>query len=291
MLSYLHTFHAGNEADVHKHLALIAVLQYLGRKPAPFCYFDCHAGRGVYDLSSSEARTTGEASRGVLRLAERWPAYRARHNDDPESGLALVDDYLDLLANWSEYEFPRYYPGSPSLAQQLLRRDDRATLLELHPQEHRALRRHFATDRRVAVHRRDWREGLPALTPPRIRRGATLIDPSYELKSEFSEIARRLEQVTQRWPEGIYIVWYPILRAERHLKLIEQLSRLPQERKYRCELRWHAVESDSRPGLTGSGLMILNTPWQFEVAFDAALTHLGATLWRRGSAQHESEFI
>ena len=294
MLSYLHSFHAGNIADLHKHLSLIAVLLYLRRKPAPFSYLDCHAGRGYYDLQSTEARATEEAAQGVLRVAKHWPEARNAHARAP--GTALIEDYLSLLESWDEFKFPRYYPGSPAIAQQLMRDNDRATLLELHPQEYRLLKRHFAEDGRLAVHNRNSQEGLLALIPPKIRRGLILLDPSYEVKTEYANIARLLKSASHKWAQGIFIVWYPILAQERHKHLVERLGRLPQERKYRSELRWrtNAMAQASAPssrGLMGSGLVILNAPWQFEVGFDASIGILASILSKGDEAQHKSELL
>ena len=128
-----------------------------------------------------------------------------------------------------------------------------------------------------------------ALLPPKIRRGAVLIDPSYELKTEFTDVARLLGRASQRWPQGTYIVWYPILARERHLNLVEKLARLPQERKYHSELRWRV--SASTRGLLGSGLIVLNAPWRFEVGFDASLATLASILSNGTTAEHESELL
>jgi 23S rRNA (adenine2030-N6)-methyltransferase len=180
MLSYQHVYHAGNPADVHKHLALVMLLRRLRQKEEPFSFIDTHAGRGLYDLESAEARKTREAETGVLRLALT--------DDAPDS----VRDYLSLLSARNRQGPIRFYPGSAAIAHAMLRDEDRAILLELHPQEAAALRQFVRLDRRFSLHVRDCYEALPALLPPPIRRGLVLIDPSYEMKGEYEDIVRQL---------------------------------------------------------------------------------------------------
>ncbi len=246
MLSYQHGYHAGGPADAHKHAVLAALLALLRVKPRPISYLESHAGRGYYDLSDPMAAKTGEATRGVglLRRAEH-PWWQAIDAARATGG-------------------PAAYPGSPGVAQALLRPGDRMTLMELHPAEHAALSRAM-TGRggpSVSIHRRDGLEGLRALTPPDPLRGLALIDPSYELKSEYDEVAMAALEVWSRWPQGVILLWYPILSEPRHEALtgpIEAMTRAAgQDMLLRDEVSF--AERPAR-GMVGSGLIILNPPY------------------------------
>ena len=246
MLSYQHAYHAGNAADLHKHVALATLLALITRKPRAISYLESHAGRGVYDLASPEAAKTGEAEAGIARLA-------------PGQGA-----YWGAIAEVRRRSGPTAYPGSPAIAGALLRPQDRMTLCELHPAENAALRDALG-DEGVAIHRRDGHEGLVALTPPTPRRGLALIDPSYEVKDEYARTARTALAVRKRWPEGILMVWFPLLPEERHRELIGGVE---------CSGHvWrHEVTFRRRPerGMTGSGLFFFNLPHRAEEALRAA---------------------
>jgi 23S rRNA (adenine2030-N6)-methyltransferase len=248
VLSYQHQYHAGNFADVHKHIALVALLRALQAKPAPLCYVDAHAGSGVYDLDSAEARKTGEADAGVCRL---WQT-----GDLPET----VNGYVAILRDLNTGSGLRRYPGSPALAAALLRDNDRAILMELHPRELEALRGCFKGDRRIAIHMRDSYEGLPALLPPPVKRGLVLLDPSYEIKSEYDDIAGLLQKAHRRWGNAVYLLWYPLLPEGRHRHLLKRMHDSGMHKILRSELRFPPREH----GMYGSGLVIVNPPWRFD---------------------------
>ncbi len=235
MLSYQHAYHAGNRADLHKHAVLAALLARLAQKPRPITYLESHAGRGLYDLGSAEARKTGEAADGIARATPEGP-------------------YAAAIAATRAAHGPAAYPGSPAIAAALLRPSDRIVLCELHPGEHAALRAAFGG--RAEIHRRDGHEGLPALCPPVPRRGLALIDPSYEVKAEYARAAETALATLARWPEGVVLLWYPILPEGRHAALTERLAGLPGRLIAEAEFR-------ERPprGMTGSGLAILNPPF------------------------------
>jgi len=248
MLSYQHAYHAGGPADLHKHVALATLLALLTAKPRAISYLESHAGRGVYDLAGPEARRTGEAAGGIGRLAEGqgpfWDALRwcrARHGASS-------------------------YPGSPVIARALTRPQDRLHLCELHPAEHGALRAALAGEG-VAIHRRDGHEGLPALCPPSPRRGLALIDPSYEVKDEYARAAGTALAVLRRWPEGVVMLWYPLLPEARHRGPVAELeaARLPGTLRHEVTFR----DAPAR-GMTGSGLVILNLPHGAEAALRTA---------------------
>ena len=267
MLSYQHVYHAGNPADVHKHLALVMLLRRLEQKEKPFCFIDAHAGRGLYDLESAEARKTREAETGVLRLALT--------DDTPEP----VRDYLSLVAARNRQGPIRFYPGSAAIAQAVLRDDDRAILLELHPQEAAALRQFIASDSRFGLHVRDCYEALPALLPPPIRRGLVLIDPSYETKGEYEAIVQLLGRALRRWANGIYLLWYPLLPEARDRLLLRQIEGLTAPKTLISEYSFSA----GAKGLQGSGLVIVNSPWQFDQELATAMQYIIHVL---GSGTH-----
>lgn len=269
MLSYQHVYHAGNLADVHKHLALVILLRHLRQKSKPFTYVDTHAGRGLYDLESVEASKTREASSGVLRLA--------RDDDAPDP----VREYLAILDTFNPQGPIRYYPGSTAIARAMLREDDRGILMELHPQEAAALRQFVGPDSRFGLHVRDCYEALPALLPPPIRRGLVLIDPSYERKGEYEDIVRLLGRALRRWANGIFMLWYPLLPEARDRLLLRQIERLAAPKTLVSEFSF----STSAEGMLGSGLVIVNAPWQFDVELAAAMQYVIEAL---GAGSHES---
>lgn len=285
MLSYQHAYHAGSRADVHKHIALVLLLRRLQRKDASLCYVDSQAGRGVYDLESEAARKTREAEAGILRLAGYDRVAGApRHRDSAAGDVpAGVRDYLDLVAAFNAPGSLRYYPGSLALARALLREHDRAALLELHPRELAALRKSVRGDGRVGVHARDCYEGLPALLPPAVRRGLVLLDPSYEVKSEFGDIANLLARALGRWAGGVYLLWYPLLPEARHELLLGRLAEMAPTRTLISEYRFSAAPV----GLLGSGLVIVNTPWQLDRSLADAMRYVAAVLDPDGAGRHE----
>lgn len=255
MLSYQHAYHAGNAADLHKHAVLAALLQRLTAKSRGISYLESHAGRGLYDLSAAEARKTGEADLGIARIEPKG-AYGF--------GIALAVQ---------TYGFGMY-PGSPLLARLLLREQDRLVLCELHPAEHAALRKTLSGPG-VAIHQRDGHAGLLALTPPKPRRGLALIDPSYEVKDEYAQSAETALGVLRRWPEGVVMVWYPILPAGRHRALVGALAAQAGDALLLSEVRF--AEQPER-GMQGSGLAILNPPFGTEELVTEALSPLAPVL-------------
>ncbi len=259
-MNYRHAFHAGNFADVFKHTILIGLLDALRAKDAAFCYFDTHAGRGLYDLRGDEALRTGEADDGVRQLLE------ARR--DLPTALA---DYLDrvLALHGNSAEELSAYPGSPLLARSLLRKQDRAILCELQPAEATALRAALRGDSRLAVHQRDGYEALKALLPPEQKRGLVLIDPPFEAQGgEYAAIQKALDEAFRRWPNAIYAVWYPIKKRDVLIPFHRWLRNAPGDVLV-AELLIHPDHSPLR--LNGCGMAIVNTPWQFDQSIEAWL--------------------
>jgi 23S rRNA (adenine2030-N6)-methyltransferase len=276
MLSYRHGFHAGNWADVHKHAALALLLAHLKQKDKPFTVVDPFAGDAVYDLTSPEALKTGEFRDGIARI---W-----RRTDAPD-GVAW---YLAQVRALNAKPRLATYPGSPVLARAALRRADRLIAGELHPTAYAALKRWAKGDPRIAVHRRDGFELLGAIVPPPAPRGLVLIDPSYEVKSEYDTLAPALVQALGKWTHGIYAVWYPILREGRHRSLLAALARLPADGMLVSEL---APPSPPPTGLQGSGLTIVNPPWRFEADMEDAGRWIAAALWGPRAGRHELSAI
>lgn len=263
MLSYQHGYHAGGLADVHKHAALSVLLAALAGKDRPLSYIESHAGRGLYDLASPEALKTGEARAGVEAMLSR----RALPDDHP---------WLRAINAARAQHGPTTYPGSPAIARALLRPGDSLQLLELHPQEHAALRRNLGGPR-VQIHRRDGHEGLPALLPPTPRRGLALIDPSYEVKDEYLRAARLFLAAHRKWPQGVILLWYPVLEAGLHRGLAAALDEAGPG-------LWREEVSFAAGGfrLRGSGLVAANLPYGAEAALAAASASLFGPAARTG---------
>lgn len=247
MLSYQHAYHAGGPADLHKHIVLAELLARLTQKPRAISYLETHAGRGLYDLGAPEALRTGEAAAGIGRVAT----------------IDAASPFGRALALVRGRHGPAAYPGSPMIARVLTRPQDRLTLMELHPAEHAALRAALAGEG-VAIHHRDGREGALALAPFTPRKGLVLVDPSYEVKTEYAETAGFARRLLGKWPEATVLIWYPLLPAGRHAELLAGLGPLPLRRD---EVRFAPAPAR---GMTGSGLLLLNAPHGAEAAFAAA---------------------
>lgn len=260
MLSYLHGFHAGNFADVHKHLLLSLLLEALNRKNKPWCYLETHSGRALYDFDDERALKTAEFRDGIARL---W--------DRPGLPEALTP-YLEQVRRLNPDGRLRYYPGSPTLAAGMARADDRIRLMELHPAEVVALKQVFRQDERVAVHHRDGYEGVLSLLPPTPRRGLVLVDPAYEVKEEYQQVVRFIAKAVQRWSAGTYAIWYPLLAANRWQQLLDGLQKSGIRSILRAELA--LTEVGEGVGMYGSGMLIINPPWQLDQQLQALLPQL-----------------
>lgn len=256
-MNYRHAYHAGNFADVVKHALLTLVLAHLKRKDAPFCVIDTHAGIGRYDLSSVEAGKTLEYQDGIGRLMAGgdWPELLA----DYQSALQAVNP------GWPELTA---YPGSPRISRHMLRAQDRLALVELHPEDVQTLRREFRNDPQVGVHQQDAYVALKALLPPKERRGLVLVDPPFEVKDEFRRIAKGLAEAIRRWPTGIYGVWYPIKEKEPVERFLGELAALGKP-CFAAEL--YRLPPDDPARLNGTGMVVINPPWQLDEALAALL--------------------
>lgn len=242
MLSYQHLYHAGNAADVHKHALLAWVLDYLTQKDKPLTYIESHAGRGLYDLSAPEAVKTGEAAQGIDRL---------------EAGFAADHPYARALAGVRAAHGARAYPGSPLIATALLRDDDTVHLAERHPGEFAALAEAMLHSA-ARVHKVDGFAKCHELIPPTPRRGMLLVDPSYEIASDYDEMARFIGQMARKWNVGIIALWYPILSDARHAPMLAELV-AGHAQALRHEVRFPPAREGHR--MVGSGLFVINPPW------------------------------
>lgn len=243
MLSYLHSFHAGNLADVHKHSVLAWVLAYLTQKDKPVSYLETHSGRALYALDSLDAQKTAEAQAGILRPdVAAW-----FHADHPYSvGLRAARDHAGAMA----------YPGSPWLARALLRATDRIHLAELHPGEVVRLREVMGSSATITCE--DGYHLVNRVCPPTPRRGLLLVDPSYELKADYDLIPQFMRQIQRKWNVGILMLWYPILRDARHVQMTTAL--LKSDPESRChEVRFGPARQGH--GMIGSGLWMSRQPF------------------------------
>lgn len=277
MLSYRHAFHAGNHADVLKHLILLQIAQYMGEKPAPFWIIDTHAGAGRYALESAHATKLAEYRDGVARL---WDA----------GGLPPpVADYLDFVKMLNPDGQLRHYPGSPWLASQTLRESDRLRLYELHSTDVKLLQECFKTSgRQVNVTAGDGFAGLKALLPPPPRRALILIDPSYETRDDYINVIKGLKEALKRFPTGTYALWYPMLTKPESRKLPEKLKNLGAANWLHVALEVKSPAKDGF-GMNGSGMFIINPPWTLEKTLHETLPVLTRLLAQNEGAKFTLE--
>lgn len=275
-MNYRHAFHAGNHADVLKHVALLALCEALTAKPAPLFALDTHAGAGLYALAGEAAGRTGEAVDGIGRLLAAPPSNPA------------IRRYLEAVAACRAAHGEDAYPGSPWLLAHALREQDRIACCELREEEAALLKRHVGGDPRVAVHARDGYAAMRALLPPKIgtvryARGLVLIDPPYEAQlAEFETARAALRDALVLWPQAVYALWYPIKRRSALNPFYRSAATLEAKSVLACELLVRPDDSPLR--MNGSGLLILNAPWQFDVTLRGVLEALRGTLGESGAS-------
>ena len=259
-MNYRHSYHAGNFADVVKHLAEVAILTHLAKKDASFAVIDSHAGRGCYDLTSEESRRTGEAAAGIEKLRGF-------------SGPPLLDKYLDLVANSG----PDCYPGSAFIAARMLRPQDRLVAVEKHPEEAVLLKQVLSPWRKARVEEGDGYARLLSLLPPPERRGLVLIDPPFEAPDEFETLGRALHEALRRFAGGIYLVWYPIKSDAAANAFVGEVQAADAAKALKIE-----IAIDVPDGKLGrAGLLVLNPPFQFNTEMEAALAPVASRLQAR----------
>ena len=284
MLSYRHAFHAGNHADVLKHFVQVQLHQYMNQKDTAYTYIDTHSGAGVYALDSNFATKNAEFDTGIGPLWNRT---------DLPPALA---EYVDLVRGMNPSGKMRYYPGSPWVADQMTRPDDRLRLFELHPADSKILADNFrkaeahkaeqgerSRGRRVMIERGDGFLSLKALLPPPSRRALVLIDPPYEVKDDYRKVKDALEEALGRFPSGMFAVWYPVLQRMESRQFADRLKRLPAK-------EWlHVTLTVSTPGPDGfglhsSGMFILNPPYTLEPLLREVMPYLVKVLGKDAGA-------
>jgi 23S rRNA (adenine2030-N6)-methyltransferase len=243
-MNYRHAYHAGNFADVVKHLSLVSIVEHLKKKPAPFAVIDTHAARGLYDLGGEEARRSGEAAGGIARVR------------DIAKGPVTLMTYLGIVRRAGEDR----YPGSPLIAAQLLRPQDRLVAVEKHPEDARALATALKPFRRARVAQADGYASLPSLLPPPERRGLVLIDPPYEAPDEFALAAQAVSQIQRRFATGIATIWFPIKSAAAADAFCGEVLAAGPRKILRLDVSVDAPQGK----LAASGVLIVNPPFGFE---------------------------
>ena len=264
MLSYRHSYHAGNHADVLKHIVLTLCINALKEKEKPFLYLDTHSGAGRYLLKSEHSEKTGEYLSGINLL---W-----QQPNIPE----LLNTYLSVIKRYNPFSELKYYPGSPLIAKQLLRQQDKLNLTELHPTDYPLLRQEFSKDKRAKVLREDGFAQLKSKLPHEFRRGIILIDPSYEIKEDYQIIPKALFEAYKRFATGVYLIWYPVVSRTQTQKMIDSIIKLGIRRISQFEL---AIKPDNnQKGMTASGILVINPPWKLHEQMQTILPWLKNTL-------------
>ena len=274
-MNYRHAFHAGNFADVFKHILIARILVYMTRKDAALRFLDTHAGVGRYDLTGAEAQRSGEWRHGVARLKDARP---------PEPIAALLAPYLKAVGPLDAQGRTKVYPGSPAIAQDLLRAQDRIALCELHPEDRAALVANMGHDARLSIVEIDGYVALNAWLPPMERRGLVLIDPPYEAVNEPKHVAQALTRALAKWPTGTYALWRPIKDRRDDARFLNTIAAIGAPNILQCELDvGHIAPTANSPDpLTRTGLIIVNPPHVLIDEARALLPWLAKLLAREG---------
>lgn len=260
MLSYRHSFHAGNHADVLKHCVLTLCIDYLKEKDKSFLYLDTHSGAGRYLLQSEYAEKTEEYLDGIARI---W---------DQKHVPEMLSSYLSVLKYYNRTSTLKYYLGSPLIAKQLLRTQDKLILTELHSTDYSLLKQEFIKDKRTKVIKEDGFLQLKSKLPPESRRGIILIDPSYEIKDDYQKITYALQEGYKRFATGIYLVWYPVVNRSQTQRMITQIVESGIKNILQIEL---AIKPDNnQKGMTASGMIVINPPWKLQQQMQIVLPWL-----------------
>lgn len=264
-MNYRHLYHAGNFADAFKHCILIGLVEFLYKKDTPLLYLDTHAGIGKYDLTNEIAQKTREYENGIMRI----------YNLDPSH--AVIKKYQQLVKNVNaNAKTLHFYPGSPLIMRMLLRPQDQMILIELHQEDVQLLKRHFHQDKLVAIHHINGYQGLKAFLPPKCGRGLILIDPAFEEKNEFQHIITGLEIALDRFPTGVYMIWYPLKNLNETKNFYTKLKKLKCQNILATEL---ILDNNILPTeLNACGVIIINTPWQFAIELESIVSWLSKNL-------------
>ncbi len=283
-MNYRHAFHAGNFADVVKHIVLARILTYLHEKPAAFRVVDTHAGAGLYDLTGNEATRSGEWRTGIARVMQ------ARFS---EAAGNLMAPYLDIVRAFNPQRDLEVYPGSPLVARALMRPQDRMVACEIQPEARKQLIGALRKDTQARVVDLDGWTALPAFVPPNERRGLVLIDPPYESRDEFDRLADRFTEAFEKWPTGIYVLWYPIKErraadtlARRVAGAMQQTGAAPDK----ClRVEFSVAPQTAESGLVSAGLLIANPPWTLASDLKVILPELEKPLGLGGAGRYRVE--
>ncbi|MCG9697933.1 23S rRNA (adenine(2030)-N(6))-methyltransferase RlmJ [Shewanella sp. Isolate11] len=268
MLSYRHGYHAGNYADVLKHTLLLQTLKLMHKKNKPMVYIDTHAGAGGYSLEDEFAQKTGEYLQGVAKLWDK--------TDLP----APLSDYIADVKHFNATGSLELYPGSPAFVDMNLRQDDRMVLHELHSADHLLLDEQLGSDKKIKVIKGDGLKGLIAAVPPLERRAVVLIDPSYEMKSDYQEVAKAVIKAHKRFATGVYMIWYPVVNRAQTEAMFDLLKQSGIRRQLRIE---QGIKADSDEfGMTAAGLWVINPPWQLDELAQTTLDYLQPLLNQGG---------
>lgn len=249
-MNYRHIYHAGNFADVAKHLFLIALLNHFKQKDTPFCYLDTHAGIGLYDLTSEQALKKQEYDTGVLKIV-----------DAQDKVSSEILQYINIIQAINKDNQLQFYPGSPWIAKSLLRENDQLILCELHSDDYQTLKNNFKAQKNCAIHCQDAYLGMKAFLPPKEKRGLVLIDPPFEVTDEFDRIVNALHIAIKHFQSGCYMVWYPIKDKKQVKHFIQNVSKL--EKPY-LNYEFNISESVAKTALQACGILIINPPWKLE---------------------------
>lgn len=280
MLSYRHGFHAGNHADVIKHITICLILESLLKKDKPCVYIDTHSGAGAYSLKSQWSAKTGEYKNGIAKI----------YNNDflrklIPSYFKVISDINDNTLNLDNY------PGSPFFAANLLRDSDDISLVELHPNEYQNLKYNMHYYNNVHVHHREANEALKALLPPKHRRGLVLIDPSYEMKEDYINTIKLVKEGITKFPQGIFAIWYPVLgkAIDESYNFIRNLTKLNIQSTLQIEL--NIAQKDDERGMNGSGMIILNAPYKLDEKIKEIIPTLTKELALNNTANYKLGFL
>jgi 23S rRNA (adenine2030-N6)-methyltransferase len=282
-MNYRHAFHAGSFADVIKHIVLVRMLVYLQEKPAAFRVIDTHAGAGLYDLQSEEARRGGEWLTGIARIMQ------ARFSQDV---ALLLKPYLDIVHAFNQQNELIAYPGSPLVTRALLRPQDRLTACELEPGARKQLIDALRRDPQARVVDLDGWVALPAFVPPNERRGLVLIDPPFEASDEFERLAKGFEAAFGKWPTGSYLMWYPAKSRRATDELAQRIAATAASTRPagKClRLEFSVAPHTAGTGLASTGLLIVNPPWTLADELRAILPELEKPLGQGGAGRFRLE--
>ncbi|ADZ89999.1 23S rRNA (adenine(2030)-N(6))-methyltransferase RlmJ [Marinomonas mediterranea] len=277
MLSYRHIYHAGNHADILKHLVVSQICRHFVKKDAPFFYLDTHAGIGMYELASDQAQLNKEFDTGIGRLMSK--------SDLPEP----LEQYLDIVKSLNPNEILEVYPGSPKVVDYYTRQKDKLHLCELHPNDYLLLASLFPKKRKANVVKENGFGSVKAMLPPPQKRGFVLMDPPYEVKKDYQDVVKALQEGHKRFSQGTYAIWYPVLNRRQADSLLDAVKKTEVRNILLLELCIR--ETEEKRGMAGSGMIIVNPPWTLEKEAQEFMPYLQNTLAEDANAHFQIKWI